>query len=94
MTPQEAIQRLKQHNEHHSKKERFAVYITEAIQMAIEALEKQIPKKVEFLDGGDVLLCPCCGFDLMGSVNEPDHDPYYCFECGQALDWSNDNVEK
>lgn len=45
MTPQEAIQRIKQHNEIHSKNERFAIYITEALNMAVEALEKQIPKK-------------------------------------------------
>ena len=54
-----------------------------------EAIEKQEPKKVEFVDNGDVLLCPCCGFDLMGSINELDHDPPYCFECGQKLDWSD-----
>lgn len=41
MTPQEAIIHIKKHNEAHSKKERFAVHITEALQMAVEALEKQ-----------------------------------------------------
>lgn len=60
-----------------------------AFETAIEALKKQTPKKVIFTDNGESLLCPKCGFDLMGSINEPDHDPYYCFECGQALDWSD-----
>ena len=41
MTPQEAIQQIKTHNEIHSRKEPFAVHITEALQMAFEALEKQ-----------------------------------------------------
>ena len=45
MEAKEAIQRIKQHNEIHSKKERFAIHITEALQAAIRALEKQIPKK-------------------------------------------------
>ena len=61
--------------------------VEEACLMAVEAMEKQIPKKVIFEDNGEVLLCPRCGLDLMGSITEPDHDPYYCFECGQALDW-------
>lgn len=39
MTPQEAISRIKIHNEIHSRKEHFAVHITEALQMAIEALD-------------------------------------------------------
>ena len=45
MTTREAIRRIKEHNERHSKEEIFAVHITEALNMAIEALEKQIPKK-------------------------------------------------
>lgn len=60
----------------------------DAHRLAIQALEKQIPKKVVFEDGGESLLCPSCGLELMGSITAPDHDPYYCFECGQALDWS------
>ena len=61
----------------------------EFLKIAIEALEKQIPKKVEFVDGGEALLCPCCGIDFMGCLTDPDHDPYYCYECGQAIDWSD-----
>ena len=62
-----------------------------ALEMAIKALERQIPKKVIFEDDGDSLLCPNCGLELMGSLSDPDHDPYYCFECGQALDWGESN---
>lgn len=50
-----------------------------------EAREKQIAKKVIVEDDGDSLLCPSCGLELMGSITDYDHDPYYCFECGQAL---------
>ena len=50
--------------------------------MAIEALEKQIPKKLK--DDG-WLYCPICGRDvLMDRFN-------YCPDCGQALDWSDNN---
>lgn len=46
MTVQQAIGRIKEHNEIHSRKERgFAIFITEALNMAVEALEKQNPMK-------------------------------------------------
>ena len=54
-----------------------------AFETAIEALEKQIPKKLK--DDG-WLYCPICGRDvLMDRFN-------YCPDCGQALDWSDNNV--
>ena len=56
-----------------------------------EAMEKQVAKKVIVEDDGDSLLCPSCGLELMGSINDPDHDPYYCFECGQALKWGEED---
>ena len=56
-----------------------------------EAREKQVAKKVIVEDDGDSLLCPSCGLELMGSINDPDHDPYYCFECGQALKWGEED---
>ena len=54
-----------------------------AFETAIEALEKQIPKKLK--DDG-WLYCPICGRDvLMDRFN-------YCPDCGQALDWSDNNA--
>lgn len=83
MTAQEAIRRIRDHNEVHSVRERnFAVYITEALNMAVEALEKQIPKKLK--DDG-WLYCPTCGRDVL--MDRFD----YCPDCGQALDWSENN---
>ena len=50
-----------------------------AFETAIEALEKQIPKKLK--DDG-WLYCPICGRDvLLDRFN-------YCPDCGQDLDWS------
>lgn len=87
MTPQEAKRRIKEHNEIHSKNERFAIYITEALNMAVEALEKQIPKKLTLKHrcyAGSVKrgVCPNC---LMTENNNAN----YCRACGQALDWSD-----
>lgn len=65
-----------------------------AREMAIEALEKQMPKKPTFEGNGfdrngniiyDIWICPCCG-----EKYEVDYDDYkYCPWCGQALDWSD-----
>lgn len=67
-----------------------------ALQMAIQALEKQIPKKPTYDGDGyapdgtfvwDEWLCPCCG-----ERYEVDYDDYdYCPNCGQKLDWSDEN---
>lgn len=64
------------------------------IRMAIEAIEKQIPKKVKYKnkhgDGADLWYfdaynCPACGRRLINKQNDP-----YCGRCGQALDWSDE----
>jgi hypothetical protein len=94
MSPEEAIRRIKNHNEVHSRKEKhFAVHITEALNMAVDALEKQIPKKIEnahvIWNRFDAIdhwegSCPNCKTNIRFSV-----DVNYCFYCGQALDWSD-----
>lgn len=60
--------------------------------LAIEALEKQMPKRVIRPYKGNYK-CPTCenyiyitDDDLYVYGIEP---PKYCDECGQALDWSN-----
>ena len=58
-----------------------------AFKTAIEALEKQIPKKIIFKSGFKGLrYCPCCNVRFIGWGMK------YCGECGQALDWSDDNA--
>lgn len=61
--------------------------------VAISALEKQIPKKPVITNDGffngqpiyDTWGCPNCG-----KVNETGFEDYeYCPICGQALDWSD-----
>lgn len=52
----------------------------EEIEMAIDALKKQIPKKYLLVDGE--CICPAC------KANKRSLD-YYCDNCGQAIDWSD-----
>lgn len=54
-----------------------------ALASAINALEKQIPKKPKEKDciGFNTLACPECKMALYS------YEPY-CDNCGQAIDWS------
>ena len=58
-------------------------YKIKAYNVAINALKKQIPKKLKE-DGW--LYCPICGRDVL--MDRFD----YCPDCGQALDWSDNNA--
>ena len=91
MTAQEAIKRLqfeRPAREYHGN-------MNEVFNMAIEALEKQIPTKPDlegdgYADGQlvyDTWICPCC---------EKKYEVYYeeydcCPNCGQRIDWSEQN---
>lgn len=51
------------------------------IKIAIEALEKQIPKKPYWEYG--VWHCKSCGLDVF-------RDDFFCPICGQEIDWEDD----
>ena len=53
-------------------------------ELAINALEKQIPKKPDFTEDKEFALCPCC--NGKGLLNKQK----YCDNCGQKLDWSDE----
>ena len=61
-----------------------------AYSVALNALERQIPKKP--IDAGYYYMCPCCQCDL--GVSDDDifiyvlSMPKYCSNCGCVLDWS------
>ena len=57
----------------------------EAMQIAINALEKQIPQKIsiEGYCGFVDYICPVCGNDI--DLNKKYN---YCSNCGQRLDWT------
>ena len=52
-----------------------------AIRVIKGALRKQIPTKIRPFFGGGVE-CPECGTTI------DTIDEYFCFNCGQALDWT------
>ena len=57
------------------------------INAAIEALEKQIPKKPEVKD--EYYVCPVCGVYQETSEGNPP----YCINCGQRLLWEVEEDE-
>lgn len=63
-------------------------------QIAIEALEKQIPKKPIYEDTGNIYgafkrTCSNCGDVCMISKRAKPFE-HYCRYCGQKLDWSDE----
>ena len=63
-----------------------------AIEIAIEALAKQIPKKpvlekTKGIVGIDMWHCPACDEEIISDWNRDIANPY-CHLCGQRLDWS------
>lgn len=99
MTENEAIKNIKDILDECTESEESVCYVTDvdapALEMAINALEKQIPKKPTYEGDGYApdgmfiwgeWICPCCGRRY-----EVDYDDYdYCPDCGQKLDWSNE----
>ena len=82
MTYEEAIKLLNSMAIYH-----FDKYTTYAIDLAIEALDKQILKKpiekYTDYDGAEAGLCPFCNEGVDEKMN-------FCSYCGQAIDWSDD----
>lgn len=101
MDTKEAIRRIKQHNRIHFAKEYpKAILITEALDMAIEALEKQVPKKPKieihftlhpYFHFYNTYRCPNCNHlvkeyeDGWGTNSQLRND--CCNKCGQTFDW-------
>ena len=92
MTREEAINRLEMHAINIvgevAKGNAEAIKDYEAIDMAIEALEKQIPKKPIAVDWSEEFegaliedRCALCSTYL-------HYIDRYCPNCGQAIDWS------
>ena len=62
---------------------KFPYETYEAVDIAIKALEKQIPKKPITDDRYIMYICPRCNDFIKVSHN-------YCPNCGQELDWSDE----
>ena len=101
MKPEEAIKRIDRHIAVHRLNEPYAIHILEALLMAKDALEKQIPKKPihskkprygmgeTYFD----YVCPTCGHFV---CYEPQGDVFFaqargtnvCVRCLQRFDWT------
>ena len=66
-----------------------------ALKLAISALEKQMPKQPKYEDVDNVYgaikrTCTACGDVCMVSKGAKPYE-HYCRQCGQTLDWSENN---
>ena len=69
----------------------------DALEMAIQALEKQIPKKPRKTDSYRGIfrriyayVCPTCGNACLEKQENERQDTMFCWNCGQKLDWSDE----
>ena len=96
MTESEAIEKLKNMRlfmqiEDKRNDCKFAEDDYKANEMAIQALEKQIPKKPiksenQVVRYVNTYYCPICNLGITGT-----NIAKWCYHCGQKLDWGNDN---
>jgi hypothetical protein len=92
MTESKVIKKLKQHFEYlkHAWKPHPDYETMDAIGYAIQALEKQIPKrpiksKEQRIRYVNTYYCPTCNLGFTGF-----NIAKWCYHCGQKLDWSDD----
>ena len=98
MTESEAIKKLKDILSECTENEEAVCYVTgvdaPALEMAINALEKQIPKKPDCIED-KMWCCPVCDNHLLPKwVKYPTElmpkteGLPHCMSCGQKIDWS------
>ena len=91
MTEQEAIMIIENERPSCGKKIEFTEEEKyEAYSMAIQALEKQIPKKPvksekQVVRYANTYYCPICNLGITGT-----NIAKWCYHCGQKLDWSDE----
>lgn len=74
----------------------YAESFIKACDMAIQALEKQIPKKPimkQYFEDSEekYLCCPTCGEILTDRIPADNKTFYFhCMNCGQKFDWSDE----
>ncbi len=95
MTNREAVNRIIDHMAVHKMREPRAINISTALKMAIEALEKQIPKKpLNVMESIEDLrfdwTCPTCKRQFVNALYSVNH----CVDCGQKLDWGENKNDK
>lgn len=84
MTAEQAIKRIKESRDYQYTHYGFVNSDGVALDMAIEALEKQIPKKIN--PNFNCVYCDC-GNAIYYETDRCLHHYNYCCECGQKLRW-------
>lgn len=92
MEVKEAIRRIEDHMTVHHIGDYPHIEIAEALDMAIEALRKQIPEKPfdksNNQEDWHIMCCPTCKRVFWNSGNWLHYEPIRCDKCGQQMDWS------
>ena len=93
MTAEKALELL--NDVEFSEKYQGVQEYTEMLIVCKEALEKQIPKQPKYEDVDNIYgaikrTCTACGDVCMVSKGAKPYE-HYCRQCGQALDWSDNN---
>ena len=85
MTYEEAIKHFKSLQKRYTKEHNGRM--CEKVNLALEALDKQIPKKPLHMHKN--YYCPICKEDgwMLWDDAVPNDIDKYCGKCGQAIDW-------
>ena len=85
MTYEEAIKHFKSLQKRYTKEHNGRM--CEKVNLALEALEKQVPKKPLHMHKN--YYCPICKEDgwMLWDDAVPNDMDKYCGKCGQAIDW-------
>ena len=87
MTYEEAIKNINALNAVCDQKGLYDAEFENALALAIEVLEKQIPKKPTRTRGKyGHTECACCGWVVESFCGDLEQYPF-CPNCGQAIDW-------
>ena len=98
MTESEAIKLIENDLKLHSKD--LSSKYKNGLRMAIQALEKQIPKKIVRVklrptEWGSGFRCPECEAEQTATeffgYGKADNKITFCWSCGQKLDWSEED---
>lgn len=78
----------------------FTECFAEALTIAIQALEKQIPKKPRKTDSYRGIfrriyayVCPTCGNACLEKYMNERQNTMFCWNCGQKIDWLEESEE-
>ena len=91
LTPMQAAGAIRNASTYNGSGQYTSVQLEIAKDMAYEALEKQIPKKLipkKLIIIGREKCCPVCKEEICSEGDDGNYGDY-CFSCGQALDWSD-----